>query len=214
MRPQTPTTYELDGPRFIHPSWFRVVEHGYHRCNVGDDGKVDLMGEKLAFSKLRQTLPPGTAVVVSLVGGFFRCCELDKWQKYEADLQSARRAREDAHRQQLNAWRDEALALNARLKLPVKWEAGQKDVLSGLTELRGDGRNQRSATHILLLERLASGRLVREPSDFLCTSTSGSNGKRWASTKAQSFDGDGRPYPSKITCQKCLELAKRWTQDG
>lgn len=214
MRPQMPTTYELQGPRLIHPTWFGVVEHGYHRCQVGANGKVDLMGEHLAFSDPRHALAPGTAVVVALVGGFFRCCELDKWQKYEADLATARKEREEAYRRELNAWRDEALVHNARLQLPVKWDAGQKDVLSGLTELRGDGRSKRSVTHILLLEPLTAGRLERKAGDFLCTSASGSNGRRWASTKAQSIDADGKPYPSKITCPKCLQLARHWIREG
>jgi hypothetical protein len=111
----------------------------------------------------------------------------------------------------LNALREEAETFNATLMLPFAWGVGQKDVLSGLaSDSAGDGRRANTVNHVLLHEDVALGRLNRRKGDFLCTSHGGSNGKRWAGRDAVAIDGSNKPYPPKIDCKKCLELARKW----
>lgn len=204
-------TYPLSGPQFLPPRWFNRVRGGKHAAVVTADGCVLLEGESLAFKG--DALPPGTSVQVWLnVSGFFVCATDADLAQAEAE-RHARQAQEDeVRRLRLNALRAEAEAFNARIKLPVRWEAGIKDVLSGLSETsRGDGRNKATVEHILLLEPLTAGRLKREAGDFLCTAASGSNGKRWSHQSAEhAVDGDGNLYQPEITCKACLALAKKW----
>ena len=95
--------------------------------------------------------------------------------------------------------------------LPVRWQVGQKDVLRGLSARSwGDGRSKATVNHIHLLEPLEKGRLVRTAGDFLCTAAQGSNGRRWSSVEATALDGDGGNYQPKVTCSKCLSLARHW----
>ncbi len=93
----------------------------------------------------------------------------------------------------------------------VRWQVGQKDVLRGLSARSwGDGRSKATVNHIHLLEPLEKGRLVRTAGDFLFTAAQGSNGRRWSSVEATALDGDGGNYQPKVTCSKCLSLARHW----
>ena len=99
----------------------------------------------------------------------------------------------------------------AERMFPVRWQVGQKDVLRGLSARSwGDGRSKATVNHIHLLEPLEKGRLVRTAGDFLFTAAQGSNGRRWFSVEATALDGDGGNYQPKVTCSKCLSLARHW----
>lgn len=108
----------------------------------------------------------------------------------------------------------EARAFNAGITLPVQWDVGIKDVLSGLSEgSLGDGRSKATVGHIYLLKDFEAGRFKRHKGDFFCTSTSGSNGKRWSTTVEQAYDGASAPYQPKVTCKAHLRLAARWMRN-
>lgn len=195
---------------FTSPFWFRKVQCGQHPAKIGEDGLILLEGEKLRFVNPSQALPPGTPVLVWLSGSFK--CETQEAYDQRQEAYKVRQAEEkEAYRIRLNLARDRAIATNAKIKLPVQWVPGVKDVLSGLTEnSNGDGRKRNTVQHIYLLEPLHLGRLKREAQDFLCTSTSGSNGKQWCNAPREEFsDGEGKPYPSPITCKKCLAIAEQ-----
>ena len=99
----------------------------------------------------------------------------------------------------------------AERMFPVRGQVGQKDVLRGLSARSwGDGRSKATVNHIHLLEPLEKGRLVRTAGDFLFTAAQGSNGRRWSSVEATALDGDGGNYQPKVTCSKCLSLARHW----
>lgn len=154
---------------------------------------------------------PGTPVRVWLEGGFFVCAtvadlELEEQVQRESEAAAAR-----ARRELLNARRAEAQAFNARIALPVPWDVGIKDVLSGLSEAsNGDGRSRVTVEHILLLAPL-DGRLKRAAGDFLCTAAAGSKGKRWSGAVAErAYDGEGLPFQPRVTCPACLARARHW----
>jgi hypothetical protein len=66
--------------------------------------------------------------------------------------------------------------------------------------------------HIILLEPLEFGRLVRDENDFLCSTTKADNGKRWSNQVSDLWvDGDGNSFQPPVTCKKCLEIAHRIT---
>ena len=80
----------------------------------------------------------------------------------------------------------------------------------GAWQHRWDSLTMATVNHIHLLEPLEKGRLVRTAGDFLFTAAQGSNGRRWSSVEATALDGDGGNYQPKVTCSKCLSLARHW----
>lgn len=208
-------TYHVAGPDLLEPFWFNKVRHGQHAAVVAEDGTVTLEGVAL---RVRDEAPaPGTAVQVWLNGsGFFVCATLEEIEREAQARRNAEAAEAERRRQKLNALRADAEAFNARIALPVKWDVGIKDVLSGLSENSwGDGRSKATVEHIYLLEPLEAGRLTRKEGDFLCTSSSGTNGKRWSSKIVERcHDGEGTPYQPKVTCKACLALAQRWMKES
>jgi hypothetical protein len=207
-------TYPVAGPDLLEPFWFNRVRHGQHAAVVGPDRTITLEGVPLS---LRAEAPePGTPVQVWLNGsGFFVCAtlaEIEREAQARRDAEAAEAARQ---RQRLNELRAEAEAFNGRIALPVQWDVGIKDVLSGLTESSwGDGRNKATVEHIYLLEPLQAGRLTRAKGDFLCTSGSGTNGRRYSSVIERGHDGEGNTYRPKVTCRACLALAARWMKEA
>jgi len=208
-------TYPVSGPGLLEPVWFNKVRHGQHAAVVAEDGSVTLEGVAL---RLRDEAPaPGTAVQVWLNGsGFFVCATLDEIEREARARRDAEAAGAERQRQLRNAMRADAEAFNARIALPVKWDVGIKDVLSGLRENSwGDGRSKATVEHIYLLEPLDAGRLTRKEGDFLCTPASGTNGKRWSSKIVERcHDGEGTAYQPRVTCKACLALATRWMDGG
>lgn len=204
-------TYPVSGPDLLEPFWFNRVRHGHHAAEVAAGGTVTVDGVML---RLRGEAPaPGTAVQVWLnASGFFVCATLEEIEREAQARRNAEAAEAEQRRQDLNAMRADAESFNARIALPVKWDVGIKDVLSGLSENSwGDGRSKATVEHIYLLEVLEAGRLTRREGDFLCTPASGTNGKRWSSKVVERcHDGEGRPYQPRVTCKACLALAKRW----
>jgi hypothetical protein len=208
-------TYPISVPGLLDPGWFNTVRHGQHAAVVADDGTVTLEGVPL---RLQGEAPaPGTAVQVWLNGsGFFVCASLEEIERQAQAQREAEAAAAERRRQQRNAMRADAEAFNARIALPVKWDVGVKDVLSGLSENSwGDGRSKATVEHIYLLEPLEAGRLTRKEGDFLCTSASGTNGKRWSSKIVERcHDGENMPYQPKVTCKACLALTQRWMKES
>lgn len=205
--------YRLQSPGFLDPRWFNLVRQGPQNVVVDERGVVVVVGEGLRFAE--ESLPVGTEVQVTLsTSGFFQAVAVaDLAAEREAFLK-AENLREQGRRMAQNATRAAAEEANAEIHIPVKWDVGIKDVLSGLSEnSNGSGRNSRTVEHIILLEPLEFGRLVRDEGDFLCSSAKASNGKRWSGQVAEQWvDGDGNTYQPPVTCKKCLDVAQRITQ--
>ena len=207
-------TFKLTGPDFLHPMWFNRVRHGQHSALVGENGIVTLDGEQLQISG--ETPLPGSVIEVWLnMDGFFVGATAAELKRVAEERRATEEAKKERHRAHLNTMRSEAESFNERICLPVKWDVGIKDVLSGLSEKSsGDGRNKATVEHIYLLEPLTLGRIVRDKGDFLCSASSRSNGKRWSSTVLEhALDGDGKAYQPKVTCKRCMDLAKRWMNE-
>lgn len=203
-------TYPVAGPSMLDPIWFNTVRYGQHAAEVAVDGSLTVAGVRLRLCNA--TLDAGTAVNVWLNGsGYFVCATCEEMEREAQAWRDAQAAKAEDIRRKLNSLRAEAEAFNSRMVLPVRWDVGIKDVLSGLSETSwGDGRSKATVEHVYLLEDLEVGRLKRRAGDFLCTTASGTNGKRWSSTVAQGLDGDGTPFQPKVTCKACLAHAKRW----
>ena len=198
--------YTLIGPEYIDPAWFRKMSERSHAATVGDDGTILLDGECLRF--VDGSLAAGTDVVVSLNRNI-TCQTLDDMhdeQRIATELAATYKEERKANAQAAGV---AAATFNTSLNIPVRWDSGYKDVLSGLSATsNGCGTSKATVVHIRLLQALSSGRLSRNAGDFLCTSAGGSNGKQWSSTNALSHDGV-QEYPSMVTCKKCIEIAQR-----
>ena len=204
--------YPVTGPCMVDPMWFSRVRHGRHQAEVAADGSVTVDGVVL---RLRGDAPAaGTAVQVWLSGsGFFVCAARDEIEREAQSFRDAEAVKVEQRRQQFNALRAEAEAFNSRIVLPVLWDVGIKDVLSGLSATSwGDGRSKATVEHVYLLEELQAGRLKRRAGDFLCTAASGKNGKRWSTIVVSGRDGDGHRFQPKVTCKACLAQAQRLMQ--
>lgn len=117
-------------------------------------------------------------------------------------------AKKEAEQARANKRRQDADAFNSKIALPVQWDAGVKKVLSGLSSTSdGSGLNAGSVTHIYLLEPLQRGRLKRQAGDFLCSSLTTNNGKRYGEgVVTTEYDGEGNAFKPKITCKSCLRF--------
>ena len=194
----TPATPHLD------PFWFRKRSQN-EPATVEPDGTLTLDGMKMRFHA--EALSPGTAVLVSLARNFF-CVSVAEVEAQRAEQdrnaqEHAAKIRADANRR-----RDEAIRFNGKLTLPFPWKTAIKRVLSGLSERSwGDGRNIRTVVHIMLQQDFEQGRFSRKKGDFLCSSDHGKLGTHWEGSAHLAIDGDGRPYPPKITCTTCLRRA-------
>jgi len=201
----------LCNPDLLSPFWLNEVRIGQHTVCVTEDRTVTIKGETLRF---RGDAPlPGTMVEVWLNGaGFFVCATPGEIQR-DAQARSQSEAEASAYRHAVrNAARIDAETFNSRIMLPVNWGVGIKDTLSGLSENSwGDGRNRATVEHIYLFDALEIGKLKRKAGDFLCTSASNSNGKRWSGIVAEHHvDSDGNQYQPKVTCKACLARAQRY----
>lgn len=207
-------TYQLEGPPFLDPLWFNRMRQGQHAAVVSPGGVVSVEGVPLRLSGDAPALGQAVRVWIT-ASGYFVCATLDEIERVAQAQREAQELEAQRRRHQLNALRADAEAFNAMIVLPVRWDVGIKDVLSGLSEKSwGDGRSKATVEHIYLLEPLLDGRLSRLAGDFLCTAAAGTNGKRW-STKVveRSHDGEGTPYQPKVTCKACLALAQRWIKE-
>lgn len=197
----------------LNPLWFNQVRHGSHSAVVTADGAgVELQGVPLRFRD-SSSLPPGSAVAVWIDGnGHFVCARVRDIEARDAARKADELARAEAARKRANANRVAADAFNAALRIPVPFEVGIKNRLSGLSEQSyGDGRNVATVEHVFLLEPLSEGRLSRSAGDFLCTALNGTNGKQWsANVVDHRVDGDGNLYRPMVTCKACLTVARRW----
>lgn len=197
---------------FVDPGLFNLMRGGARRkVVVGDDGKLLVEGVQLVFRDPTEALPPGTAVEVWLARDYV--CATEQELAREAEVQASARQKEAAawQRKLIDAEAN-ARCVNGAIKLPVKWTVGIKDVLSGLSERSdGSGRNKATVNHIFLLEDLNEGRLRRKSEDLLCTSASGSNGKRWSKQSTEGYEADARSTLA-VTCKQCLEIAQTLTQ--
>jgi hypothetical protein len=209
--------YRLSTTGFIDPRWFNLVQREPQPAVVNDRGGVIISGEEFRFSG--EGLPAGTDVLVELsFSGYLQAVETAELERENQERAAASELAAEAERREYlektRALRARAEEQNAKIVLPVKWEVGIKDVLSGLSfNSDGTGRNARTVEHILLLEPLEFGRLRREENDFLCSASGKDNGKRWSGQVIDHrVDGDGNEYQPEVTCQTCLKIAQRITQ--
>lgn len=195
--------------RFIDPMWLNKVK-GKHEVTVNIDGTITLLGETLRFN---ETCPfePDTKVVICFDRNFY-AYSVKEWRETQLHNEAKRRNDQATEQLRRKQTRIEAETFNAKIKLPVKWATGIKDVLSGLSEKSyGNGRNRKTVEHIYLLDTLKTGRLIREAGDFLCSVNQNKNGKRWSSQiEEYSIDGEGDKHSSKVTCKQCLKIARKW----
>lgn len=194
---------------FINPLWLNAVRGRTHDAVVAADGTLSVERELLVF--VNAGLPAGTQVRVT-VARQISCVTQSDWARAVTERAAAHAAESAAEAERRAAQQDEVKAFNARLQLPVRWVSAIKDVLSGLSATSwGDGRNRATVNHILLLEDLQAAKLLRKAGDFLCTAASGSNGRRYSVPEAAQTGRTDSDFVRRITCRRCLDLAKRWT---
>jgi hypothetical protein len=205
-------TYELHmTSRFIDPTFLvQMRGSGGVKATIQDDGSVTVYGERMVFADEAVAIEPGTEVEVYLGYRNFHCSTLADIEAHLSQVRAKEMEEKERERIRRNDYRDESIAFNASIQIPVKWEPGVKDVLSGLSANScGDGRNRATVEHVLLNEDLKVGRLLRKEGDFLCSNSQSRWGAGWRDSKEEWFDGDGNPYKPKVTCRACLSIIER-----
>lgn len=169
-----------------------------HRTVVREGACVLALGRMLSFSG--EAPPRGAEVLVWVdADGRIFAALAEEVSRQESRERSLREASALEVCRQLDAARDRAREINARLQLPFAWDVGKRDTEQSLR-----------VSHIVVLEAYGKGRLVRECGDFLCTSASRSSYGRGVWVPARALDGRCMPYPVAVTCGACLRLARRW----
>ncbi|GIC77200.1 hypothetical protein FMO003_26000 [Moritella sp. F3] len=186
--------------KFVDPALVRLLKFD---CVVSSDGKSICTIERKITYKLKVELKAGTELVATNTDSGICFYLKSDYVEYEAaqikTVNDRNATKEQDDKQQTMKLEAEARTFNDLLNIPVEWSTASKIVLSGLSSNgNGDGVNKRSVNHIHLHEKLIKGRLKREGGDLLCTPNRGS------------FDLTVSNGSSKVTCSKCLELAKRW----
>lgn len=205
--------HRLIAPTFLDP---RVMNTRQQEATVVSSSSVRIEDEVFHLVDPSEIyLHPSQKVYIHLSRHFYLETEEEQKEKQRQSEERHKKEKEE-YRILRNKRREEAEAFNAQIHIPVKWASGFKDVLSGITDYgRQDGRNKATVNHVLLQEDLSDGKLHRKKGDFLCSSSSEQNGKRWLSSNEEStvawfFDGDGNECQGQITCKNCLKIAKRW----
>jgi hypothetical protein len=201
----------LARPSLLDPFWFNKMRRGPQEAIVIDQQTIEVHDLQLRLAHPEEIqLVPSEKVFVTCLDNFYLETERE-WDERAREATERQAQEAERTRAGLNRIREEAETFNAALTIPVAWKPGYKSVLSGLSITSwGDGRNRATVEHIWLLDELHEGKLHRKRGDFLCSSSSGSNGEQWVSPESICRDGDGNDYVPKVTCQSCLKIARRW----
>lgn len=147
-------------------------------------------------------------------GAFLEC--QNRYQKYlnsRTEKIKALEKQQNEERLRLDGKNIEANIFYTQYNIPFKFDIGEKEVLSGLSENSwGDGQKKNTVQHILVLEDFQKGKLTRQYGDFLCTSKSKNNGQNWSggATFIRYKNGLGEDYMPMPTCKQCLKYLKKW----
>lgn len=197
---------------FIDPRWLQSMRGGAVDAVVEPDQALTVHGQRLVFRDSGLAPNPGTPLRV-WVGRWIECARAEDWHEAQRQREVAAQLEREQRRMQEVARLAHARAFNARIGLPVEWSPGIKDVLSGLSERSsGNGCNRATVVHVVLREAFQAGRLVRQAGDLLCTSASGSNGRRWAGDPRVA--SEGHEHTAAVTCKACLRLAAPWMRQA
>jgi hypothetical protein len=197
--------------QYLHPSMMNAFRtsarvEGY----VNEDNKVQFDSFTFTVMKsLNKPLLPGTKVYIWLTRDFICASveevKIEQDERLKASIEAEKKNCADLEKREF-AKQQKAIATNSKIKLPVEWLVGIKDVLSGLSESsNGSGSKSNTVNHILLPEGISSGRIERKPGDFLCTPKSGSNGKQWSNQPEEQQSLNNKP---EVTCKSCLTIAQ------
>ena len=185
-------SYELvTTSRFINPQFINAIQSGNHGVSVvQQDGSISVCGTQLIFAGCSKTLSPGTQVKIHISNRNFYCQSVEDIECYTqkiAALEQVENAKKSAERAKD---REEAIAFNVSLQIPVRWIPGTNIVLSGLSaKSDGTGRNRATVQHVYLLDNLNVGKLKRNAEDFLCGNSSSNFRARYF--EAEGFTGFG-----------------------
>ena len=180
---------------FIDPTVLSMLP----TCATVYDDKVIIRDSEIEIY-IPHPYTDGDEVYVFMDGNHIWCKHMDEIAE-EEDKQSEK-FEDELYRILCEAARQSDIeAFNRSLNIPVQWVPEIKHVLGGLTERSyGNGMNNRSVIHVMLMEDLHDGRLHREADQPLCGGTMGSFSEL-------SVDH----YPEmRVTCKKCLNIAERW----
>jgi len=195
---------------FINPHWYNSVKGHKFESIVDFNEEIIIEGCVLKFTYKNEKLPINSKVIVFINNNFY-CTLKSEYDDYLLKQRQIIEEKEKQRKLKLNNRRKEAENFNQSIKLPVKWDVGRKDVLSGLSANSwGDGYRSNTVEHIYLLEDLNIGKFHRNQYDFLCTSKSGNNGKNWSGRIISKYiDGDNNEYQPKVTCKACLKILEK-----
>lgn len=195
---------------FVNPFWMRQNWYKIRgqELTVAPDGCIHYDGVKIRF--VDESLPPGTKVVMD-TDSWIWATRLEDYLAKKASVKEDQAQQKKAEKERLRKIEIQARAFHNNLDFPVAYSVGRKSVLSGLSQnSSGDGQKKNSVHHLLLEEDFQSGRLKRSTGDFLCTSKSGDNGKRWVNPRVDTGRSNYRP---EINCKQCLKILSQFKND-
>ena len=165
---------------------------------VVTDGKISICSQDFLF--VSDSYANGTEVLVQISRNYY-CRSLSEIAQEKLDTEGLRN-QANLKRDRIESERiAEAEVFNNSLNVPVQWSPEVKHILSGLSENSwGDGRRRNSKAHIYLSEAL-EGRIKRSANSFLCAPSKGAHYNELIQVDK---------FAEKVTCPKCLEIARRW----
>ncbi|WER50280.1 hypothetical protein CupriaWKF_32305 [Cupriavidus sp. WKF15] len=202
--------YQLRLVSTVDAQWLSAEHRGRV---VVEDNQVTLDGARLEIVSLQRS---SRTEAVTLASGTL----LEVWQHSKVlfvgaraeDVDGARAAkteREEAARIALHKseerLRNQALAFNASLAIPVRWVPGIVAVDSRNASRVPTHDEPERDVHVLLNQAIRDGRLIRAAGDLLC--------KRLRQTDGELRSARGLDEYARVSCPACLAAVKRWESD-
>lgn len=204
--------YQLELPYPLHPLWVSDVRRaGEFEAVVTENATVLVERQELGFTSALKP-PVGTRLVCRLQDHLI-CVTLEKHQADQRQQEQAAIAQRVAIEQAQQAATELAKAFHKAYNIPFVWKSAIKERVKAISAARG-GATAATVVHLLVDEDISVGRISRRKGDFLCVPARVSS--TW-NTSNQAHKGmplyrEGEAaYNEPVTCQKCLEMAQRWT---
>lgn len=103
-------------------------------------------------------------------------------------------------------------------KLPFKWHSCVQPVKSGLSDRsQGAGKFKKSVQHLLLLDNVNNGRLLRRKHQLLCTETKSPLGRDLLAVEINNYAlpaANSGAKPELITCSACLKRIEQFLENA
>lgn len=199
--------------QFVSPAVWRDLGSEKYTCVVGEKG-LTVKGFDFIFLD-ENDCPNEGEEVLFWMGNWGYCYIKSEYDNYQVEQANIREATRQADIALFEDYKADAEYFYKNLDFPVKYRAGIKEVLSGLSANSwGNARQRNTVIHLILLEDYKSGKLKRNKGEFLC-SQQARYGNWSGSNDEDYYVGIGRGeteirFIPKISCKTCLKRIKKY----